>query len=219
MIDVLFEDEDVLAVDKPEGLAVVPERDLARPCLVTVLARQLPCRLLVVHRLDKEVSGVMLLAKHAQAHRTLKNLFSTRQVCKTYVALVHGVVPKDQGEIDRPIREFGSGRMGIDPDQGKPSLTKYRVLQRLQGTTLLEVCPITGRRHQIRVHLYAIDHPVVGDLRYGDKALQGGFTRLMLHSLRVCLSLPSGREIAVESPIPPSFRAVLEALPKGDGSR
>lgn len=215
MIDVLFEDDDVLAVDKPEGLAVVPERDLARPCLVAVLAQQLAYRPLVVHRLDKEVSGVMLLAKNPQAHRTLNDLFSTRQVRKTYLALVHGDMELDQGTIDQPIREFGSGRMGIDTRQGKPSVTKYRVLERLAGTTLLEVHPITGRRHQIRVHLYSMGHPIVGDLRYGDKALQGLFGRLMLHALKVTFTAASGQKKPIHSPIPVSFQQVLEALGHG----
>ena len=213
MIDVLFEDEDVLAVDKPEGLAVVPERVRTRPCLLESLVQQVSYRPFVVHRLDKEVSGVMLLAKNAEVHRTLNGLFGTRQVRKTYLALVHGAVESEQGTIDQPVRAFGSGRMGIDTEHGKPSVTTYEVLEHLPGYTLLEAHPITGRRHQIRVHLYSIGHPIVGDLRYGDKALQGRFPRLMLHSRQVCLSLPSGKEIAIEAPIPPSFQAVLEGLP------
>jgi RluA family pseudouridine synthase len=212
MIDVLFEDEDILAVDKPEGLAVVPERDITRPCLKAMLAQQVPYKPYVVHRLDKEVSGVMLLAKNAQAHRTLNDQFNTHQVHKTYLALVHGGMEQDEGTIDRPIREFGSGRMGIDVQRGKPSVTKYKVLDRLAGYTLLEAHPITGRRHQIRVHLYSIGHPIVGDIHYGDKALQGLFGRLMLHALKVTFTAPSGQKRAIGSPVPESFKQVLEAL-------
>jgi len=212
MVDILFEDADVLAVDKPEGLAVVPERDRARPCLLSMLAQQVPYKPYVVHRLDKEVSGVMLLAKNAAAHRTLNDQFSTHQVHKTYLALVHGRMESDHGAIDRPIREFGSGRMGIDAERGKPSITKYKVLECLAGYSLLEVHPITGRRHQIRVHLYSIGHPVVGDVHYGDKALQGLFGRLMLHALKVTFTTPSGQNQAVESPVPASFQQVLESL-------
>ncbi len=212
---ILFEDDDILAVDKPEGLAVVPERDRSRPCLLEVLSRQVSYKPYVVHRLDKEVSGVMLLAKNLEAHKYLNDQFETRQVHKTYLALVHGVMEQDEGTIDRPIREFGSGRMGVDARQGKPSVTKYKVVGRMAGYTLLEVHPITGRRHQIRVHLYSIGHPIVGDVRYGDKALQGLFGRLMLHSLKVSFTLPSGRKQTVEGRVPASFQQVLEALGHG----
>lgn len=215
MIDVLFEDDDVLAVDKPEGLAVVPERDITKPCLVAMLAQQVPYKPFVVHRLDKEVSGTMLLAKNAQAHQILNDQFETRQVHKTYLALVHGIMEQGEGTVDQPIREFGSGRMGIDAQRGKPSVTKYKALDRLTGYTLLEVHPITGRRHQIRVHLYSIGHPVVGDIHYGDKALQGLFGRLMLHALKVTFTSPSGQKQAVSSPVPVSFQQVLEALGHG----
>ena len=211
MLKILFEDSDVLAVDKPEGLAVVAERDLAKPCLVSLLAQQVPYKPFVVHRLDKEVSGVTLFAKNAEAHRALSEQFETRQVHKAYLALAHGLVEPDQGTIDQPIREFGSGRMGIDP-KGKPSVTKYKVLKALPNYTLLDVHPITGRRHQIRVHLYSIGHPVVGDVHYGDKVVQKLFGRLMLHALRVTFTAPSGQKTTVESPIPETFQQVLESL-------
>jgi len=215
MVTVLFEDSDVLAVDKPDGLAVVPERDGTRPCLKAMLAQQVTYKPYVVHRLDKEVSGVMLLAKNTEAHRYLNDQFGTRQVHKTYLALVHGRMEPDPGTIDQPIRQFGSGRMGIDAEQGKPSVTKYKILDLLPGYSLLEVHPITGRRHQIRVHLYSIGHPIVGDLHYGDKAVQKLFGRLMLHAFKVSFTTPSGEKRAIESPVPVSFQQVLEALGHG----
>jgi tRNA pseudouridine32 synthase / 23S rRNA pseudouridine746 synthase len=198
---------------------VIPERDLARPCLINLLAQQVDYKPYVVHRLDKEVSGVMILAKNAESHRILGLQFEGREVHKTYQALVHGAMESDHGTIDSPIREFGSGRMGVDREKGKPSVTKYKVVGRLEGYTFLEVHPITGRRHQIRVHLYSIGHPIVGDVHYGDKTLQGLFGRIMLHSLRITFTTPAGQKTTVESPIPEGFQQILESLGLRPGKR
>jgi len=162
-----------------------------------------------VHRLDKEVSGVMLYALHPEAHRFLNNAFEKREVHKTYQALVHGVLVEDQGVIMRPIREFGSGRMGVDDLKGKPSETWFTVIKRTDRFTLVELSPQTGRRHQLRVHLYSIGHPIVGDTRYGEKALQQGFPRLMLTSTGIDLTLPSGKRLLIKNVIPSDFAADL----------
>jgi tRNA pseudouridine32 synthase / 23S rRNA pseudouridine746 synthase len=219
MLKILFEDPDVLAVDKPADLAVVPERDLAKPCLVSELAQQVDYKPFVVHRLDKEVSGVMILAKNAESHKILSGQFEDRQVHKAYLALAHGLLEPDHGTIDQPIREFGSGRMGLDAQRGKPSVTKYKVLDHVDGYTLVEVHPITGRRHQIRVHLYSVGHPIVGDVHYGEKALQGLFGRIMLHALRITFTTPAGQKTTVESPIPEGFQQILESLGLRPGKR
>lgn len=211
-LTILLEDDDVLAVNKPEGLASIPEGTPGRDSLLQRLSASWPERLYVVHRLDKETSGVILFAKNATAHRFLNDQFSRWQADKVYLALVHGRVAQEEGLMEAPVREFGSGRMGVDQVRGQAATTRYRLAERLPAHTLLEVRPLTGRRHQIRVHLYAMGHPIVGDRRYGERTLQQGFPRLMLHarSLR-CLG-PSGQDIALEAPIPESFRATVAQL-------
>jgi tRNA pseudouridine32 synthase / 23S rRNA pseudouridine746 synthase len=136
----------------------------------------------VVHRLDKEASGIILFAKNASMHQYLNIRFGERAVKKSYLALVFGELQEPSGNIKKRLREFGSGRMGVDDARGKESFTAFQVLKQLSGYTLLRLLPTTGRRHQLRVHLYSIGHPIVGDTRYGDKALQQGFPRLMLHA-------------------------------------
>jgi RluA family pseudouridine synthase len=212
-VPVLFEDDDIMAVDKPEGL-VSNAPDSGRSVLPRAQAGR-PGRLFVVHRLDKEVSGVLVFAKNAASHRFLNDAFSRGEVRKTYLALVLGAVAGDRGVVDKPVREFGSGRMGVDEARGKPSRTEFEVAERLEEATLLRVRPLTGRRHQIRVHLYSLGHPVAGDLKYGERAAQSAFPRLMLHALDVTLPSPRGAgEIRVESPVPPSFLSALERIPQ-----
>jgi tRNA pseudouridine32 synthase/23S rRNA pseudouridine746 synthase len=215
----LFENADVVAVSKPEGIATIPERGGGARSLLAALQTAREERLFVVHRLDKEASGVVLFAKNAAAHRWLNGQFQRREVTKKYAALVHGAVVDDEGTIDRPIRAFGSGRMGIGAAGGKPSTTVYRIVRRLRRYTLLDVAPESGRRHQIRVHLYSIGHPVVGDPRYGDKTIQSLFPRLMLHAREITVTLPSGEEKTVKGPIPETFARVLEAVLSEEAGR
>ena len=213
MISILFEDKDVVAGDKPEGLASIPERDKDKESLLASLSIQLQRRLFVVHRIDKEVSGVILFAKNESAHRCLNEQFSKQAVRKTYVALAHGVIDNETGTIEKALRQFGSGRVGVDPRRGKLSATVFRVRRRFTSYTLVDATPLSGRRHQIRVHFYSIGHPLVGDLRYGDRRLQRGYPRLMLHAQRIEFRLPTGMEVAIEAPIPYSFSAVMKAIP------
>ena len=210
MIHLLLETPDILAVDKPEGLASIHEQ--GKDCLLTLLSAQFPEKLYVVHRLDKEVSGAILFARNAAAHKFLAQQFSEHTVDKTYIALAHGVIERESGVIDSPLREFGSGRVSVDAERGKPSRTEFRVIERLESYTLIEAHPRTGRRHQIRAHLYSIGHPLAGDLHYGDKAVQSQFPRLMLHSQRVTFRLPSGEPVTVEAPTPASFMSVIERI-------
>jgi RluA family pseudouridine synthase len=209
MIPILHHDADCVAVLKPAGIAAIPKKRDDSSCLSALLSAQLKSSVMPVHRLDKEVSGVMLYALHPEAHRFLNTAFERREVHKTYLALVHGVITVDHGVITRPIREFGSGRMGVDDIKGKPSETRFSVLKRSDRFTRVELYPQTGRRHQLRVHLYSIGHPIVGDTRYGDKALQAGFSRLMLTSTGIDLTLPSGKRLLIENMIPGDFTACL----------
>lgn len=209
-IRVLFETDDFLAADKPEGVLSVSQA--GEGGLPDLLHDRFPGKLYPVHRLDRGASGVIVFAKNAAAHRHLNGQFDRREVRKTYLALVDGVPAANRGQINAPLREFGSGRMGVDPKRGKPSSTEWKVARRLDGATLLRVNPSTGRRHQIRAHLYHIGHPILGDLRYGDRARQERAPRLMLHALSVEFSLLSGERVTVEAPPPPSFEAVLAGL-------
>jgi RluA family pseudouridine synthase len=209
-IRVLFENGDYLAVDKPEGVVSVGEA--GKGGLPELLRELFPGKLFPVHRLDRGASGVIVFAKNAAAHRHLNGEFDRREVRKTYLALVDGAIAASHGQINAPLREFGSGRMGVEPKRGKPSSTEWKVAERLDGATLVRVFPATGRRHQIRVHLYHIGHPILGDLRYGERVRQERFPRLMLHALKVEFALPSGERVAVEAAVPPSFEAVLAGL-------
>jgi tRNA pseudouridine32 synthase/23S rRNA pseudouridine746 synthase len=212
MILTLFEDADVLVVNKPQGLASIPERDTTQESLLSQLSAARPTKLYAVHRLDKEVSGVIIFAKNAATHKFLNEQFSHHTVRKTYRAVVHGVMAQESGTINKSLRQFGSGRMGVDSKRGKESVTTFHVLKRFNAHTLAEVHPVTGRRHQIRVHLYSFGHAIVGDPLYGEKAIQSYFPRLMLHAQRVEFRLPSGNEITIEAPVPESFTKVLKMI-------
>lgn len=184
---VVYEDEEVLAVSKPSGQPSIPGRgDAAEGALNLELEGRLGRKLYVVHRLDREASGLILFAKTPGAHARLCEQFEKRAARKTYLALVEGDV-KAAGRIETPLREFGSGRVGVS-EAGKAADTEYSVRAAGQGCTLLTVLPKTGRRHQIRVHLYSIGHPILGDPLYGAPRPVGGAPRLMLHALALGLA-------------------------------
>lgn len=210
METILYQSADVLAVNKPEGIASIPENDLTKESLFSRMTAQLGAPLFVVHRLDKEVSGVILFARNAEAHKFLNDQFAGREIRKSYLALVHGDVKEESGAVEKPIREFGSGRMGVDSEKGKESVTEFCVVERMTDGTLVRAFPHTGRRHQIRVHLYSIGHPVAGDLRYGERTQQEKVPRLMLHAERITFRVMSGDSVTVEAPLPASFLAVLD---------
>lgn len=183
---VVYEDAEVLAVSKPAGRAVIPGRNLPEEPLAAQLSRERGERLWVVHRLDRAASGLLVLARSAAAHKRLSAAFEERRAKKTYLAVVSGRL-EGRGRVDKALKEFGSGRMGAGPG-GKPSLTEWRCLEAGARASFLEVAPVTGRRHQIRVHLYALGHPILGDPLYGAPLPVGGLPRLMLHA--VALELP-----------------------------
>lgn len=199
-LEILHLAVDRVAVRKPVGVAAIPEAAGDTQCLQARLERQLGGRLWVVHRLDKEVSGVILYARSATAHRFLNMAFENREVKKLYVAGALGAISGESGEIALPLREFGSGRIGVDPVKGKPCLTRWQVRERKPGRTLLDMEPFTGRRHQLRAHAYAIGHPLLGDSRYGDKALQAAYPRLLLHARLLDFPAPEGGRVRVECP-------------------
>lgn len=220
-LSVLYEDEDFLAVDKPPGLVVHPSPGHPSGTLVNALlhhVRDLPglggeLRPGIVHRLDRDTSGVLLVARTDAAHRNLAGQFAARTVEKTYVALVHGSVARETGAIDSkitrdPVRRT---RMTTRLDEGRAAHTEYRVMRRLAKFTLLEVRIGTGRTHQIRVHLAGIGHPVAGDRLYG--AAEAGMGRFFLHAHRICFHSPStGALLTVEAPLAPELATWLAGL-------
>jgi RluA family pseudouridine synthase len=207
-ITILYEDEGLIALSKPCGQVVVPGRgELPGEPLAAELERRAGKKIYVIHRLDRAASGLILFAKDAQTHRSLSLQFERREVRKSYLVLVQGNVEAD-GRIDQPLRAFGSGRIGIHA-QGKPSVTEYVVRERFAAATLLDVSPLTGRRHQIRVHLYSTGHPVMGDPLYGKDRPVGGVGRLMLHAWRLAFENPQGKQMALEADPSPDFQNVL----------
>jgi tRNA pseudouridine32 synthase / 23S rRNA pseudouridine746 synthase len=215
-IQILFEDDGVIVLNKPEGLPTIPDQLRKDHCLLAVLSKEVDYKPFVVHRLDKPVSGVIVFAKNRDVHRHLSIAFEKRLVHKTYTALVHGSPPAERATIDLPLRRFGSGRTGVDMKAGKPSRSEYEVKQRIGDFALVEVSPFTGRRHQIRVHLYAEGLPIVGDLRYGEREIQVAFPRLMLHASRLELQLPGSQPLNVSAPLPRSFMRVLNRVRAGE---
>ena len=190
---ILLEDESIVLIDKPVGIPTIPERlDAQGVCIKKTLEESLGQKLLVVHRLDKEVSGLLIFAKTPEAHRFLNLEFEHRRVSKTYLALLWGYMEQSAGVIDKPIRQYGSGRMGIDDDQGKPSQTEYQVVERWKDLTRVEASPRTGRRHQLRVHFYSQGHPIVGDQRYNLPNWKETVPRLMLHAWKLRIRHPLG---------------------------
>ncbi len=211
-LDILYEDGNIVAVNKPVGIASISENDLHLQTIHSLLEEKYSQKIFIIHRIDKEVSGIILFAKNSSAHKFINNQFSKRTIKKNYTALIHGIIDSNNGRINKPIREFGSGRMGIDEKNGKQSITEFSVIKKFEEYSLLDVSIITGRRHQIRVHLYSIGHPVVGDLRYGDRKIQEQHPRLMLHASRIELNLPGNTNKIIESPIPEVFRQFIEKL-------
>ena len=205
-LTIIFEDEHVLAVDKPAGRPTIPGRGDIGEALNAELERRLGRKIFVAHRLDLEASGVVVFAKDAATHRLLCAQFEGRGAKKTYLALVAGALT-GEGVVNSPLKEFGSGRVAPS-SEGKKSKTRWRVERTGRGATLLRVEPETGRRHQIRAHLCSIGHPILGDSRYGPPPRPiGGAARLMLHALE--LSLTAGRDYTFRAEPPPQFELIL----------
>ena len=226
-LDILYEDQDLLVINKPAGMVVHPAPGHEAGTLVNALLTHVPeiARWLnqttsddhrpgIVHRLDKDTSGVVLVAKHPAAQRFLQEQFKQRKVEKTYVALVEGRLEPPQGIIDAPIGRDPQHRqrMRVLQRGGRPAQTVYQVVQHLDDVSLVYVQPLTGRTHQIRVHLAAIGHPVVGDRVYGFRRQRLPLERQFLHAWKLALTLPSGEYREFVAPLPDDLRRVLEFL-------
>jgi 23S rRNA pseudouridine1911/1915/1917 synthase len=215
-LTILYEDDDLVAVDKPAGMVVHSGAGVHSGTLVNALLHRFgslsraadELRPGIVHRLDRYTSGVLLVAKNDTAHQRLAEQFASRSVEKTYLALVHGKVKLERARIEKPIARDPRQRVRMTARlaRGRAAWTEYRVLCRSADFTFLEVRIGTGRTHQIRVHLASIGHPVVGDRLYGAPAKIAGeptLARYFLHSHRIRFDQPStGERITVESALP-----------------
>jgi 23S rRNA pseudouridine1911/1915/1917 synthase len=213
---ILHDDRSLLAIEKASGVPSHPTFARKLGTALQMTEELLRARagskvpLWPLHRLDTDTSGVLLFAKTKAAARAVNQNFARRRILKRYVALVAGVPSPENGEINLAIRE-GHLRSDVARD-GKDAVTRYRTLERLENAALLELEPLTGRMHQLRVHLAAIGHPIVGDPKYGG-ARGRPASRLMLHASRVDLPHPDGgMPFAVESPLPEDFRVALAAI-------
>jgi 23S rRNA pseudouridine1911/1915/1917 synthase len=242
---IIYEDNDIAVINKPAGLVVHPDGRTDEPTLCDWLVAKWPSivgvgeplvlndgrtidRPGIVHRLDRETSGAMVIAKTQEAHAHLKAQFQAHTINKTYHAFVHGHVRATKGVIDRPIGRSASDFRRWSAQRGakgdlREAVTRYETLAKVVDdfgdlrlpASLVAAHPVTGRTHQIRVHFKAIDHPLAGDSLYGaNKKKLLGFDRLALHSRELSLALMDGSPLTVKAPYPADFRAALEAFPE-----
>ncbi|QSX35982.1 RluA family pseudouridine synthase [Shewanella sedimentimangrovi] len=209
-LDIRYRDRDLIVISKPSGLLSNPGRaPETHDCALTRLQRLYPDTLLV-HRLDCATSGIMVFARNKKAESNLKTQFQDRHTEKLYIAEVAGIVEPDEGEIDLPL---GADKLNPPWQQvdieGKSALTRFKVLERRQDSTLLQLMPLTGRTHQLRVHMLALGHPILGDDFYGqdtpfaDTTVELARPRLCLHAQSLSLSHPySGKPLQFVSPHP-----------------
>lgn len=250
-IPILYEDKDVLVINKPAGLIVHSDGRTKEPTVVDWILKKYPKikgvggvvesvkskvespeldRSGIVHRLDRETSGALIIAKNQNAFFSFKHQFKKQEIHKTYHAFVYGRVKHADGLIDRPIARSRANPVLWSATRGRrgeerSAVTEYRVLERGKEYTFLELSPRTGRTHQLRVHLKAINYPIVADKLYAPRREPGlGFTRLALHSRAVSFLLPSGppaslshagqagKRIIVEAPYPADFKEALKSF-------
>ncbi|WP_372886558.1 RluA family pseudouridine synthase [Shimia sp.] len=204
-LEVLHEDHEIVVVNKPAGLLSVPGRgEHLADCLLTRVQLAFPTALLV-HRLDRDTSGVMVFAQTPHAQRHLSMQFEKRSTKKTYVARVAGIVSGTSGTVDLPLIVDWPNRprQMVDHARGKPAVTDWRLLKAGDGESRLRLMPKTGRSHQLRVHMLALGHPILGDPLYASGPARDDHPRLMLHSQELRLSHPeSGRGMSFRAKVP-----------------
>lgn len=223
-LNIVFENHDLVIVNKPAGMVVHPGAGHFSGTLVHAALAAIPDlegiggeeRPGVVHRLDKETSGLIILAKNERSHHWLQEQFKTRAVQKVYLALVDGKPPTPTGRIEAEIARDPSHRkqMAVVSDgRGRTAVTEYKTLEQFEKHTLLEAHPLTGRTHQIRLHLAFVGCPITGDMIYGKKSPTVDLKRHFLHAARISIILP-GEKVnrTFEAPLPEELEAVLEKL-------
>ena len=228
---VVFEDDDILIIDKPAGLIIHPTEHMEPDTLANGLIAKYPeikkvgddpVRPGIVHRLDRKVSGLLLVCKTQKAFEYYKNLFTTRDIKKTYTALVHGVMEQSSGTINFPISRSSTkaGRMAAHPEEteieSKDAVTHYEVVTQFPHLALLKVNIETGRTHQIRVHMQAIQHPIVGDSLYSIKTVKQkvDLDRVFLHATELEFVNRHGVAMKFKSPLPKDLKTFLDSLNK-----
>ena len=223
-LSIVYENADLLVIDKPAGMVVHPAAGHNDGTLVNAVLGHDPelegvgdeQRPGIVHRLDKDTSGLIIVAKNDVAHRELQRQFKEREVVKTYVALLDGAPPTDTGRIEAPIgRDLRNRKqMAIVPAKhGRDAVTEYHVTERYQAHTLVEAHPLTGRTHQLRLHFAYLKCPIAGDTIYGRRTSTVPLKRHFLHAARLAFTLPgTGERLTLEAPLPPELRRVLQAL-------
>ncbi len=222
-IDIVYEDSFLAVINKPQGLVTHPCAGTPSGTLVNGLVYRVKdlseingvTRPGIVHRLDKDTSGLLVIAKNNAAHLSLAKQIETKTAGRYYIALLHGNIIDDEGVIDKAIARSVKDRKKMAPDDnGRRAVTHFKVLERFGDFTLCEFKLETGRTHQIRVHAKYINHPVVGDVLYGHKD-SFGLNGQLLHAYKLVLTHPdSGNEMTFEAPIPDYFQKVLEKLRK-----
>ncbi len=230
MLNIIFENQDVIVLNKPAGLLVHPTEKSKEKTLVHELIKYYPqikqvgdnpkIRPGIVHRLDKDTSGILIIAKNQKAFLFLKKEFKKRKVKKTYLALVHGKMQNKQGIINSPISMSGSGLKRqaylFTNKKSKPALTKWKLKMQYRNFALLKVMPKTGRTHQIRVHLKSINHPIAGDKLYKFKRQKNPnyLNRQFLHAWKLKINLPNSKQKEFIAPLPNNLSKVLQNLEK-----
>jgi 23S rRNA pseudouridine1911/1915/1917 synthase len=213
---VLYQDDALIVVNKPAGMIVHPDGKHDYPALDHWLTQKFG-EIFLVHRIDRETSGVLVVARNENTHELLKSQFKNREVRKVYRAFVYGTFKDERGIIDKPI---GSARGGLGPRSARTpygtvrdAVTHYRVIKNSGEVAYLEIFPKTGRTHQIRVHLASVQHPIICDKLYAPgRAPMLGFERMALHALSLTFTHPSGKEVSFEAPLPSDFLAAQSAL-------
>jgi 23S rRNA pseudouridine1911/1915/1917 synthase len=225
-IAVRYEDDDLLVVDKPPGVVVHPARGHRAGTLAQALAGRAaggdPGREGIVHRLDRDTSGLLVVARSEAVHAALKAALQRREITREYLALVHGRPAARSGTIDAALGRDRRVRTRISPDtdEPRPAVTHFETERTLDAYTLLRVRLETGRTHQIRAHLKAIGHPVAGDPEYGGRRGELGLARQFLHADHLAFLHPvTGAAIDVRSPLPSDLRAALEKAGRSTGGR